>query len=126
MLMTESPVVSVHIPPTLRAFADGHDEVMASGETVGDVLSAVGHAYPELGVRLLCRDGGLADGLVVYIGGVILREREGLATPVALEEVVTLVATGQVACAAGNARAVSDDSSDTLFGEESVISLGEN
>ncbi len=126
MLMTESPVVSVHIPPSLRAYADGHDEVMASGETVGDVLSAVGHAYPELGIRLLCRDGGLADGLAIYIGGASLREREGLATPVALEEVVTIVAVGQVACAAGNVRAASDDSPGSRSGEESVISLGEN
>ncbi len=125
MLITESPVVSVHIPPALRAYADGHDEVMASGETVADVLNAVGHAYPALGSRLLCRDGGLADGLAVYIGGVSLREREGLATPVALEEVVSIVAVGQVACAAGNARALPDDSPEPA-GEEPVISLGEN
>ena len=121
MLITESPVVSVHIPPALRAYADGHDEVMASGETVADVLNAVGHAYPALGSRLLCRDGGLA----VYIGGASLREREGLATPVALEEVVSIVAVGQVACAAGNARALPDDSPEPA-GEEPVISLGEN
>lgn len=126
MLITESPVVSVHIPPSLRLYADGHDEVMASGETVGDVLSAVGHAYPALGSRLLCRDGGLADGLAVYIGGASLREREGLATPVALEEVVSIVAVGQVACAVGNVRTVPAGVPDSLSGEESVISLGEN
>ena len=39
MLMSELPVVSVHIPPALRAYADGREEVMASGETVGDFLS---------------------------------------------------------------------------------------
>ena len=101
MLMSEYPVVSVHIPPLLRPLADGRDEVMASGETVGEILVAVGHAYPVLGEALLCADGSLADGLAVYFGGAVLHGRESLTMPVAQEEVVSIVAVAGPSCPAG-------------------------
>ena len=66
MLMSEYPVVSVHIPPNLRPLAEGRDEIMASGETVGEILEAVGHEYPALGESLFCADGSLADGFAVF------------------------------------------------------------
>lgn len=97
MLMSELPVVSVHIPMELRALAGGHDEVMASGETVGDVLRAVGNTYPEFAARVLCGDGRLADGLSVCLGG--CTQPQDFSSPVGQEEVVTIVATGVVACA---------------------------
>lgn len=97
MATSEYQVVSVHIPPALRGLAGGHDEVMASGETVGDVLRAVGSTYPAFGARVLCGDGQLAAGLQVFLGGISLRQV--LSTPVEQEEVVTLVATGEIACA---------------------------
>lgn len=78
MLMSEYPVVSVHIPPILRPLAEGRDEIMASGETVGEVLEAVGHEYPALGESLFCADRSLADGLAVYFGGTVLHGRESL------------------------------------------------
>ncbi len=99
MLMSEFPVVSVHIPPTLRAYTDGHEEVMASGETVGDILEAVGHTYPQLGEHLLCRDGELVAGLCIYLGGHSLRRRAALVTPVLLEGTLSVVVTGEPDCA---------------------------
>ena len=102
MLMSEFPVVSVHIPPALRAYADGREEVMASGETVGEILAAVAHSYPALGERLLCRDGALADGLRVYLGGHSLSTAAALATPVVQEETVSLVAVDEPNCPVGS------------------------
>ena len=117
MLMSEFPVVSVHIPPMLRTLSGGHEEVMASGETVGDILRAIGHSYPDLGARILCGDGHLADGLCVYVGGCALPD--GMLTPVAPEEVLSLVATGEISCeipaAVANKSKVPD---------EAVISIG--
>ncbi len=78
---SEYPVVSVHIPPILRPLAEGRDEIMASGETVGEILEAVGHEYPALGESLFCADGSLADGFAVYFGGAVLHGRESLAMP---------------------------------------------
>ena len=97
MLMSEFPVVSVHIPMELRPLAGGHDEVMASGETVGDVLRAVGNTYPDFAARVLCGDGRLAEGLSVCLGG--CTQPVDISSPVGQEEVLSIVATGIVACA---------------------------
>ena len=91
MSISEYPVVSVHIPPVLRPFAEGRVEIMASGETVGEVLCAVGHTYPAFARQVLCGDGRLADGLCVYLGGLPLGS--GLPTPVEADTVISLVAT---------------------------------
>ncbi len=96
MLMSEFPVVSVHIPPALRRYTDGRLEVMASGETVGEILMAVAHSYPALGEHLYCRDGELADGLKIYLGGNRLESANALETAVMQEETVSLVAEGDV------------------------------
>lgn len=96
MLISEIPVISVHIPPVLRGYTRGHDEVLASGETVGDVLEAVGHTYPELGSLLLSPKGELAGGLSVFIGGARQQLFDVLSMPVAADAVISLVATGAV------------------------------
>jgi len=93
-MLSEFPVVTVHIPPNLRQFADGHEEVMASGETVGDILQAIGREYPAFHSRLIGSDGSLAAGLAVYLGSTSIGQLLGLATPVLQEELVSLVSTG--------------------------------
>ena len=122
MSMSEYPVVSVHIPPVLRPLAEGREEIMASGETVGEVLEAVGHAYPALGASLLCTDGSLADGLAVYCGGAVLHGRDRLATPVDQEEVVSIVAVSNPSCPVGETRTPSTRQPAT--DEAAVISVG--
>lgn len=91
--MFDSPVVSVHIPPTLRSLAGGHDEITASGDTVGELLEAVVHEYPDIRSSLIASDGQLQPGLVVFLGGRSVRELQGLSTPVDQEEVLSIVAT---------------------------------
>ena len=93
-MLSESPVVTVHIPPALRVCVGGHEEVMASGETVGEVLTAISHEYPALRPYLLAEDGSLLSGLVVYLGSRSIGELEGLATPVKLEELVSIWPAG--------------------------------
>ena len=124
MLMSDYPVVSVRIPPILRPFAEGHEEIMASGETVGEVLEAVGHAYPALGESLLCADGSLADGLAVYFGGAVLRGRESLTRPVDQEEVLSIVAVANPSCPTGLIHAAAAGHALTGSEDEAVISVG--
>ncbi|WP_371323808.1 hypothetical protein VX159_15670 [Dechloromonas sp. ZY10] len=116
--MSEYPVLSVHIPPVLKPLTGGRDEVTASGATVGEVLQAVGRVWPAFSGRVLCGDGSLAAGLSVYRNGTPLVQ--GLATPVEPEEVLSLVATGEVSCSVP-ARPL------PVFaaGDAAVISLGE-
>ncbi len=101
MLLSELPVVTVHIPPALRHYTAGHEEVTASGETVGEVFAAIGHEYPDFRRCLMYQDGTLRPGLAIYLGPKSIRELQGLATPVNLEELVSIVPTGELeACSA--------------------------
>lgn len=118
MLMSELPVVSVHIPMELRVLAGGRYEVMASGETVGDVLHAVGHTYPDFAARVLCGDGRLAEGLSICLGG--CAQPQELSSPVGQEEVLTIVATGTVACAVPAERVPQQEAP-----AEALISIGD-
>jgi sulfur-carrier protein len=74
-------VITVRIPPTLRAEAGGEREVRAEGATVRDVLEAVGERYPALRERIW-ENGDVADYVNVYVDGEDVRTLGGLATPV--------------------------------------------
>ena len=98
-MLGESPVVTVHIPEILRSYVGGHEEVMASGDTVGEILQAIGHEYPAFHASLMRNDGSLVPGLAIYLGACSVRELQGLATPVALEELVSIVPVGELSAA---------------------------
>jgi molybdopterin converting factor small subunit len=92
LAMFDSPVVSVHIPLTLRQFSGGRNEVTASGDTVGEILEAVGHEYPAIRSHLISPDGGLQPAATVFLGSRSIGELQGLATPVELAESLSIVA----------------------------------
>jgi molybdopterin converting factor small subunit len=92
--MFDSPVVSVHIPPALRSFVGGRNEITASGDTVGEVLDAVGHEYPAILSHLMSPEGELQAGMAVFLGPRSIREMQGLATPVELAETLSIVPIG--------------------------------
>jgi molybdopterin converting factor small subunit len=94
--MFDSPVVSVHIPLALRSFAGGRKEITASGDTVGDVLEAVGHEYPTIRSHLISSEGDLQTGVTVFLGPRSIGEMQGLATPIELEETLSIVPMGGV------------------------------
>lgn len=89
--MIDSPVVSIHIPPHLRPLADGHDEVTTSGNTVGEALLALEHAYPALAEKIVRSNGQLQPSVDVYLGAMSIRARDGVATDIAGEEVISIV-----------------------------------
>lgn len=94
--MFDSPVVSVHIPLVLRSFAGGHEEITASGDTVGEVLEAVGHEYPAIRSHLMSSEGDLRAGVAVFLGSRSIREMQGLATPIELAETLSIVPVARV------------------------------
>lgn len=98
MLISEYPVLSVHVPPTLRDFTKGHAELTGSGETVGEVLAGLAQAYPAFGRRLFCADGRLAEGISLYLGGFGQSRLVDLATPVEPDELLSLMTCGEIAC----------------------------
>jgi hypothetical protein len=89
--MFESPVLSIHIPVALRGYVNGHEEVTVSGETVGELIAAVGHEYPEILSCLLSGDGALKKGWLLFLGGQDVATLQGMETPVDLEVVLSIV-----------------------------------
>ena len=94
--MFDSPVVSIHIPTDLRSYAGGHDEITASGDTVGELFDALCHEYPAIRAHLIAASGELAPGFAVYLGSHSIRDLAGLATPVEQEELLSIVPVGVV------------------------------
>jgi hypothetical protein len=90
-MISESPVVTVHIPPPLRTYTGGYEEITASGDTVLEAIEAVCHEHPTIRPLLLAADGRLAEGVSLYLGSTSVAELQGLATPLALEELVSIV-----------------------------------
>ena len=88
--MIDSPVVSVRIPPDLRAYAGGHDEITASGDTVAELLDSVCHESPGICSRLTTPDGHLHSKLELYLGGLSVSD---MAMPIGLNEVLSIVST---------------------------------
>lgn len=91
--MFEEPVVVVHIPPELQPYTQGHDEVMASGDTVRDVFESLDHEYPGVLAHIILPSGEVHPGLEVWLGGNKLDLAQGLSTPVGLEELISLLPT---------------------------------
>lgn len=89
--MIESPVVSIHVPPALRTWVEGHEEVTASGDTVGDALHALEHVFPAIAGKVLLSNGQLQPFFDVYLGATSIRTLAGLATPIGGEEVISII-----------------------------------
>ena len=73
----------VRIPPTLRNDTGGEREVLASGETVRDLLDDLMSRFPTLHGKL--------EYANVYVGGEDIRTRDGYDTPVSEGETVILL-----------------------------------
>jgi len=95
-MLSDSPVVSVHIPLPLRIHTAGRAEIMASGDTVGEVFESISHEYPAIRSRLMQENGALAPWLAVFLGSRSVRELQGLATPMEQEELISVVLTGEL------------------------------
>jgi MoaD family protein len=82
--------VTVKIPTQLRAATEGEASAIVEGETVGEVLDALYSRFGELRSRI-AEDGGLRRFVNVYVGGDDIRFLDGLDTPVADGDEVTIL-----------------------------------
>jgi molybdopterin synthase sulfur carrier subunit len=82
--------VTVKIPTQLRSATDGKSTATVDGETVGEVLDALYDRFDELRSRI-AEDGGLRRFVNVYVGGDDIRFLDGLNTPVADGDEVTIL-----------------------------------
>jgi MoaD family protein len=83
--------VTVKIPTQLRAAAGGEAEAELEGATVKDVLADLYARHSELRERMSDEDGSLRRFVNVYLAGEDIRFLDGLATPVADGEELTIL-----------------------------------
>ena len=83
--------VTVKLPTQLRAATGGAAEAKADGATVGEVLEALYGQHGDLRERLAGEDGELRRFVNVYLQGEDIRFLDGLATPVADGDELTIL-----------------------------------
>ena len=83
--------VTVRVPTTLRSLTAGASEVALDGATVGEVLDQLEAAHPGFKGRLLDDEGGLRRFVNLYVADDDVRFRDGLATPVADGDTVSII-----------------------------------
>jgi molybdopterin synthase sulfur carrier subunit len=83
--------VSVRIPTQLRTLTGGAGEVRVEGSTVGQALRALETAHAGFSERLFDDDGGLRRFVNVFLADEDVRFLEGLDTPVADGQTLSIV-----------------------------------
>jgi molybdopterin converting factor small subunit len=83
--------LNVRIPTQLRTLSGGAGEVQVEGSTVGEALKALDAAHPGMGDRLFDEGGNLRRFVNVFLADEDVRFLEGLATPVADGETLSIV-----------------------------------
>jgi sulfur-carrier protein len=81
----------VKIPTQLRAAAGGAAETEIDGANVQEVLDGLFERFAELRARMSDDDGSLRRFVNVYVAGEDIRFLDGLATPVADGDEVTIL-----------------------------------
>jgi sulfur-carrier protein len=83
--------VTVKLPTQLREAAGGAAEARADGTTVGEVLEGLYSQHGELRDRIAGENGELRRFVNVYVKGEDIRFLDGLETPVADGDEVTIL-----------------------------------
>ena len=83
--------VTVRIPTQLRTLTGGAGEVAVEGASVGEVLKALDASHAGFADRLFDEGGNLRRFVNVFLADEDVRFLEGLATPVADGETLSIV-----------------------------------
>lgn len=83
--------VTVRIPGPLRSFTGGTAELKAPAGSVVEIIRCIGESHPQLPARLLTAEGELRPHVNVFIGRENVRGLQGLSTPVASGDVVSIL-----------------------------------
>ena len=83
--------LTIRIPTQLRTFTGGSGEVQVEAASVGDALKALDAAHPGLADRLFDESGQLRRFVNVFLADEDVRFLEGLATPIADGQTLSIV-----------------------------------
>jgi molybdopterin synthase sulfur carrier subunit len=93
--------VTVRVPTQLRPLTGGAGEIAVAGATVGEALRALDAAHPGLAERIFDESGELRRFVNVFVADEDVRFLEGLATPVADGQVVSVLPAVAGGCGPG-------------------------
>jgi molybdopterin synthase sulfur carrier subunit len=82
---------TIHIPPALRKFSKGRDEVAIGGATVRDVLKNLESECPGIGERILDDNGAVRRFVNVFVADEDIRFMDNLDTEVKDGDEVSIV-----------------------------------
>jgi len=83
--------IQVRVPTMLREHTGGERRVNGDGQTLGEVLEDVGGRYPGLKDRVVGEQGDLHRFVNVFVNDEDVRYLEGMATPVADGDTVSIL-----------------------------------
>ena len=83
--------VEVRLPTVLRQHAAGQSSVKANGATIGEVCEDLVRQFPLLAGQVITEDGALHKFVNVYRNDDDVRFLDKLGTPVADDDVVTIL-----------------------------------
>ena len=84
-------VVKVEIPTALRAFAGNKDTVPLEGETVGELLTKLGAAFPQLKKHIFDEQDRLRSFVNVYVNDDDIKHLDKERTRVSAKDVVSII-----------------------------------
>jgi MoaD family protein len=92
--MTSQPrasAVTVFVPGPLRLYSGGESELGLEAGKVGDLLSELQRHHPALHGRVCDETGAVRRHINVFVNSDHMRDREGLETPLAAGDVVSIL-----------------------------------
>jgi len=81
----------VRIPTPLRPLAGGQSQVEVDARRVSQALEVLESRHPGLRAKILDESGAIRRFVNLYVGTLDVRDREGLATPLRAEDVISIV-----------------------------------
>jgi sulfur-carrier protein len=84
-------MISVRIPPVLRASVGGEKELSAEGSSVGEVLEAIAERHPDTRAQLFSAEGDLNRYVNVYLNDEDVRVLDGLHTAVGERDTLVIL-----------------------------------
>lgn len=81
----------IHLPTPLRPYANKQKEVQVQGSTVGECLTALTQAHPDLKKHLFADDGSLRSFVNVYLNDEDIRHLQKSATPLQASDSLQII-----------------------------------
>lgn len=89
--MRDAGAIIFQLPPALREFARGQENVSVDGRSVGEALLALAAEHPLVGARIMGPGGELRRHVNLFLGERNVRDLQSLDTRVAAGDTIFII-----------------------------------